>query len=104
MIEIPLAAVPNQSFSIRLEDNLYNFTIKETNGCMGVTIVRNDITILSNVRAVSKYLLIPYQYLESGNFYITTLNDDLPYWDKFGISQSLIYVTVAELAGFISGA
>ena len=103
MIEIELTRVPNQSMSIRLDDNLYNLTIKETNGCMSCTIVRNDITLLSNVRVVAGTPIIPYGYLESGNFFISTLDDDLPDWNQFGISQSLIYISELEIGEIRAG-
>lgn len=103
MIEIALVALPNQSFSLRLDSNLYNLTIKETNGCMCATIVRNNVTLLSNVRLVAQFPIIPYIYLEAGNFIISTLDDDLPDWTKFGISQTLLYVSEAELGELRAG-
>jgi hypothetical protein len=103
MIEIQLAALPSQSFSIRRDDNLYNITIRETNGCMSATVVRNNITLLSDVRLVAQFPIIPYYYLESGNFIINTLDDDLPDWTKFGISQSLFYASESEIAGLRAG-
>lgn len=103
MIEIALATIPNQSFSLRLADNLYDITIKETNGCMSATIVRNNIVILSNTRIVAEFPIIPYLYMESGNFVITTLNGDLPDWTKFGISQTLIYISELELGTIRAG-
>lgn len=103
MIEISLAAVPNQSFSVRLDDNLYDITIKETNGCMSATVARNNTIILSNTRLVAGFPVIPYLYLESGNFVVDTLDDDLPDWTKFGISQTLLYVSQAELSTIRAG-
>lgn len=103
MIEVALARVPNQSLSIRLENNLYNLILKETNGCMSATVIRNNITLLSNIRLVAGTPMIPYEYLEAGNFVLTTLDDDLPDWNQFGISQSLIYVSEAELGEIRAG-
>ncbi len=100
MILISLATIPNQSLSIRLSDHLYNIIIKETNGCMSATVVRDNITILSNTRIVAGFPIIPYRYLEAGNFIVTTLDDELPYWDKFQISQFLIYASGVELLQF----
>jgi hypothetical protein len=103
MIEIPLATVPNQSFSIRLSDHFYELVIKETNGCMSVTIFRDNVLILENIRAVAGTPIIPYHYLESGNFIFSTENDDLPDYSQFGISQSLIYATQAEIGALRAG-
>ena len=98
MINVPLDIIPNQSLEMRLDNNRYALTLKETNGCMSVTISRNDVEILSNSRCVAGAPLIPYAYLEAGNFAFITENDDLPYYTKFNSSQTLVYATIAELA------
>ncbi len=103
MIELELAQVPNQSFSTRLGDNQYDISILETNGCMSVSISRNNVKLLSNVRAVGGTPLIPYRYLEDGNFAFITQDEEYPYYDKFGITQSLIFVTQAELSELRAG-
>lgn len=102
MMEIALSKVPNQSFSITFAKHFYDFTILETNGCMCVTISRDNILLLSNARLVAQSPVIPFRYLEDneGNFVMSTLNNDLPYWDQFGITQSLIYLTATEVEAF----
>jgi len=70
---------------------------------MSATVIRNNITLLSNIRLVAGMPMIPYEYLEAGNFVLTTLDDDLPDWNQFGISQSLIYVSEAELGEIRAG-
>jgi hypothetical protein len=64
---------------------------------MTVTIIRDNILIISNVRAVPQSPLIPYQYLEAGNFIVTTDNDEYPIYTQFGITQYLVYLTQSEL-------
>lgn len=103
MIEIALAVIPNQAFSIRLDNQVYDVTLKETDGVMSATIVRDGVTILSGTRVVAGTPLIPYEYLESGNFMLLTDDDDLPDYTKFGISQSLIYASQAELEALRAG-
>jgi len=100
VITIQLSAIPNQSFSIRLDDHFYDITIKSTNGCMSVTIARDNIVILSNQRAVAGFPIIPYHYLESGNFIFLTQNDDLPDYTQFGITQSFVFISQSELDTF----
>lgn len=103
MIEIEIAPIPNQSFSIRLEDNQYDITIRESVGCMCATVVRNNITILSNIRLVAGTPLIPFSYLESGNFVLDTQDELLPDYTLFGVTQFLYYFTQAEVASFRAG-
>lgn len=97
MNTIPLEPIVNQKFSTRLENSRYEITIKETRGVMAVTVVRDDVTIVDNVRAVAGAPIIPYGYLESGNFAFSTANDELPDWAKFGTTQTLVYAGSAEL-------
>jgi len=97
MRQIEIQPIPNQSFSVRLDNNLYNIVIKESRGIMGLTMSRNNVKILDSVRLTAGFRIIPYLYEESGNFVITNINDDLIYYDKFGVSQFLYYVSSAEL-------
>jgi|SRR5208337_2463813 len=97
MIQILLDAIPNQSFTINLDQNSYAITIKEARGIMAADIVRNGEVLLSGARIVAGTPLIPYQYQENGNFVILTENELIPYYLYFGISQTLIYASQAEI-------
>lgn len=97
LTQVPIQAIANQSFTITLENNFYQISLKETNGVMSSSIIRNDILIQSNARMASGYFLIPYKYQQSGNFFMLTDNGDYPYYDQFGITQYLLYITQAEL-------
>lgn len=97
MIEIPLSAIPNQKLSIQLDNQFYDITIKEANKIMVVTVVRNGTTIIDSVRVVAGTPILPYEYLELGNFIFLTSNEEYPYYTKFGVDQSLIFASQAEL-------
>lgn len=97
MIQIALERIPNQSFSIRLDSRFYNITLKSTNGVMAATVVRDDVIIEEGMRLVGGGLMLPYKYQENGNFLLTTMNDELPDYLQFGITQFLIYASPAEL-------
>jgi hypothetical protein len=97
MKEIALDTSPNQSLSVTLDGDLYDLTIKETNGTMAITISRNNETILDSVRMVAGTPLIPYSYLEKGNFMLLTNDEEYPYYTQFGITQTLIYASQDEL-------
>lgn len=110
MIQIPVVNIPNQTLSIQLDGNLYDISIHATQdnedgttGIMAVDISINNSLIISGVRAVSNFLLIPYQYLVNGNFGFVTSNDDYPDWRKFGISQYLVYISNDELEEIANG-
>jgi hypothetical protein len=98
MIDIDLAAIPNQTVSIRLDDQLYRITIRETRGVMSADIMRDDELLIQGARIVAGTPILPYVYQENGNFVLLTEDEEYPYYDKFGESQSLVYVTPAEIA------
>lgn len=104
MIEIPLANIPNQSFSIQLDNILYDITIKFIINVMTMTIIRSGTEIISNFRITPNLKIIPYTYLENGNFAVITANNEYPNYNNFGINQSLIYASAAELEAIRAGA
>ncbi len=94
---IPLSAIPNQSFNIQLDNINYDFTVRFTVNFMSVDVVRDSIPIISGMRSVPGTPLIPYRYLESGNFVFVTANDEYPIYTQFGVTQFLLYASMAEI-------
>lgn len=98
MREISIQAIPNQTLSVVLDQILFDIYIRLlSNGIMTATIYANSELLIENTRVVPGIGIIPYRYLEQGNFALLTLNDDLPDYNQFGITQSLIYATEKEL-------
>ena len=102
-IRINIQPVANQSLSIALDNIQYDITIRETNGSMSVDLTRDNQVVFQGSRVVAGTPVIPYRYLESGNFIFITQNNEQPYFTKFGNSQSLIYASPSELETFRSG-
>jgi len=100
MIDIALAAVANQTLAVQLDGRQYTIAMHEANGVMSATITRDGATLVSNVRVTAGTPLLPYRYQESGNFLLIVDGEALPYWDQFGVTQFLVYVTTAELAAY----
>lgn len=97
MENIPLQAIPHQKFNIVFEDIEWTITLRTASGITSVSFDKNNVSILKNIIAVSGALIIPYQYLENGNFIFITKNHELPYYEKFNITQFLVYVSQSEL-------
>lgn len=97
---IPLQAIPNQQFTITLENHGFDIDISSSGGMTYATISKDGVTIISGERVVAGEPIIPFPYLEgdTGNFTITTLNDAIPDYTEFGSTQTLIYATAAEIA------
>ena len=98
MIDVTIAAVANQELTIQLGGAMWTIALREGTGCMSASVARDNVPLISNVRITGGTPLLPYQYQELGNFIMTVEADALPYWDQFGVTQFLVYVTAEELA------
>jgi hypothetical protein len=111
MIIIPIQAIPNQSLTIQLEDLNFFIRLRSCNtnpqvlgtAIVSISIAINETVIIDNQRMVPGWPLIGYQYLENGNFYILTENDDYPDYTQFGNTQYLIYASATELEALRNG-
>jgi hypothetical protein len=97
MIEIDLAQIPNQSFSLQLNNVFYQITLRYVINLMTCTIKRNDQVIIENVRCQPNQKIIPYNYLEDGNFAFLTVDNEYPIYTRFNVDQFLVYATQDEL-------
>lgn len=64
---------------------------------MFADISRDGSVLLTGVRVLAGEPLIPYRYLEDGNFIFITANDEMPFWSEFGNSQVLVYLSKEEI-------
>ena len=99
MLVIPLSTTPNQTFSTRIGSDFYNITIKFVINLMTVSVVRNGVILIENVRAMPDEVVIPYEHLEagSGNFAFVTENNEYPIYTQFNITQYLVFADNEEL-------
>ncbi len=98
MLEIPLSPIPNQSFSTQIDSVRYDIVLKEANGTMVMDVAENSVLVITGARCLADSLVIPYAYLTTGNFFFTTMNDELPYYTEFSSTQTLYYLSPLELA------
>ncbi|MDR1367874.1 MAG: hypothetical protein LBJ76_04060 [Candidatus Accumulibacter sp.] len=106
MIEIPLENLPNQVFSILLDDARFEFRINTLdNGACVVSIARDGVDLIRSVRTLPFRPLLPYGALEgdTGNFLFETSGGDYPTYTEFGLTQRLIYASAAELGEIRNG-
>jgi hypothetical protein len=99
---ISLAAIPNQTFSMTLDNTLFDMRIFLAVNVMCCDLAVNGVPILTSARLVAGTPVIPYFYLFNGNFLLSTLNDELPDYTEFGASQFLVYYSQAELIGIVA--
>ena len=98
MKTIALQAVPRQKFSVTLDGIQYAITLVAVGNAMVATIAVGGENVVSGVRCMPGQPVIPYGYLEGdgGNFIFLTTEGDLPWYERFGVDQSLVYITTAE--------
>ena len=98
MRDITLLAVPNQTFSATINGVLWELSIKVARGTMLADVRRDGEDLVLGQRIVAQFPILPYRYLShQGNFAILTRDGELPWWEEFGRSQSLIYLEPAEV-------
>ena len=102
---IPIESTPNQSLTIDLDQQAYQLELKTIAGMTYCSISRNNEAVISGQRVVGGELIIPYQYLEGdgGNFAFIANEGDIPYYEQFNVTQSLIYYSPSELAAARNG-
>jgi len=96
--DISLLAAPNQAFSVTIDGVLWELAIKVARGTMLVDVKRDGVDLVVGQRIVAEFPILPYRHLShQGNFAILTRDGELPWWEEFGRSQSLIYLEPAEV-------
>lgn len=106
MQTIDLQTIPNQQLTVVLDGVLYSLTLRLTNGCMSVDVTRAGDPVVSGQRIVAGAPFLPYVALEGayGNFIMLTQDGDLPDYTQFGLTQTLIWATAAEIGTIRAGA
>lgn len=100
MLDLHLQTIANQQFTAELNGHRVDMTFKACTNIMVVDIAVDEEVILRGHRLVAGEPMIPYRYLNQwGNFVLMTENDELPWWEQFGITQFLVFLTPEEIEG-----
>lgn len=95
---VPVASIPNQAFTVTIDNVRWGLALKDARGVMVADVTRDDIRLLSATRVLAGEAIIPYAYLQTGNFLMLTDQNQLPEWGQLGVSQVLVYLSAAEIA------
>jgi hypothetical protein len=98
MIDISLAAIPNQSVFVQLDDRAYAVEIHGAGDVMTASVTRDNVLLIQGARITPGMPLLPYRYQEDGNFLLLVDGGDLPDYAQFGVTQFLVYLSADELA------
>jgi hypothetical protein len=99
MQTIDIQPLPNQEFTIDLNGQRVDLAFRTAINTMVADVTVDDVVMLRGVRLVAGEPVIPYPYLSTwGNLVVVTAADELPWWEQFGVSQALYYLTPDEMA------
>lgn len=95
---ITLQKTPNQEIIVTLDGSRYKIQIKSVSGFMTYGVTRDGLVIIENgSRIVNGTPLLPYKYMESGNFILDVPDSELPDFTKFELTQFLIFASQEEI-------
>lgn len=98
MLDITLQRTANQQFTVELNGRRVDLTFKAATNIMIVDIAVDEEVILRGHRLVVGEPMIPYRYLNQwGNLVLLTENNQLPWWEQFGNTQFLMFLTPEEI-------
>lgn len=98
MIEIDLQQIANQEFMRIINNVRYKIRLRTFHNLTLADVYIDDEPVKLGVRCVGNEPLIPYKYLtQGGNFMFVCPDYDYPHYTKFGLTQSLVYLTDSEL-------
>lgn len=96
MTEITLQQTPNQSFSFDADGVSYDIAIKTADSVIADISIDSEAKI-QGIRVMPYRPIIPYEYLAVGNLFFITENGEAVDYTKFGVTQSLVYLTPEEV-------
>lgn len=98
MIEISLQPVPNQSFSFNIAETSFDVVLK-TADSLTASVAINGEPVIQGIRVMAYRPVLPYAYLTqgAGNLFFITADGEAPDYKLFGLTQTLVYATAAEV-------
>lgn len=95
---IDLQNVPNQAFSITLNNVNYRFAVRTIQDLTFISVWRNDEVLFYNQICVPNGFIDPYNYVsDNGKIFFRCLDEEYPNYKRFGITQWLYYMTKEEV-------
>lgn len=99
MLQIPLAALPNQRLAVRLDGRVHDLWLRAAGDLTLIDVVRDGEPLVQGQRVVPGTPVVPYAYRvePGGNLYLLTDGNQYPDWRRFGVTDFLLYATPDEL-------
>ena len=98
---INLQNIPNQSFSITLNNVDYRIAVRTIQDLTFISVWKNGEVLFYNQICVPNGFVDPYKYIsENGKIFFKCLDDEYPNYKSFGVTQWLYYLTAEEVAEY----
>lgn len=98
MYVIPLQRVANQSFSVVLDGVDYRIELRTIQDFVFMSCWANGEVLFYNQLCTPNNWVNVYDYISvNGKFYFKCLNRNYPTYKEFGVSQTLLFFTPAEV-------
>ena len=98
MVTIQLDNIPNQVFSITLNNMLYRIAVRTIQNFTLISVWQNGDILFYNQVCTPNAFVKPYYYVsENGKLYFRCLDNEYPNYKKFGDTQQLLFLTPDEV-------
>lgn len=98
MVRIDLDKIPNQVFTVLLENTLYKVQLRTIQGLTYMSAWINDEPLFYSQLCSPNIYVNPYRYVGSGGkFMFSCLDNEYPNYNNFGNTQYLLFYTAEEV-------
>ena len=99
MFLINLEKIPNQVFTIQLENTSYRVSLRTIQSLTYMSVWADGELLFQDQLCVPNSFVNPYNYVSrGGKFYFKCMDEEYPVWSSFGDAQKLFYLTTEEVA------
>ena len=98
MYLIELDKIPNQTFTVMLDNVNYRVALRTIQGLTYISVWANGDILFYNQLCTPNQFVNPFNYVSTnGKFYFKCTTGDYPNYKEFGNTQSLYFLTKDEV-------
>lgn len=98
MYIVELEKVPNQELTFIVGDSAFRVQLRTIQKMTFMTVFLNEQPLIYSQLCTPNNFVNLYNYISAGGkFYFRCVDDEYPYYTKFGETQNLIFYTEDEL-------
>lgn len=97
MLEIPIRSEPNQSFNFYMDGFNWGVKLRSFGGFCLCDVSIDGQPLVSGIKCAPNQLVVPFSGAADGaNFFFECLDNEYPFWEKFGSLHFLRYASAEE--------